>query len=114
KSLRTLFFYQPEDGIRADLVTGVQTCALPISRDLLRFDLDFDLPDIFLPEFPPPMFLTTRPDLGDVSKKQLITIDNYYDLFKNRSEEHTSELQSPDHLVCRLLLEKKKIHNITA
>src|SRR5947208_16371103 len=28
--------------------------------------------------------------------------------FKRRSEEHTSELQSPDHLVCRLLLEKKK------
>src|SRR5258708_20945762 len=27
-----------------------------------------------------------------------------------RSEEHTSELQSPDHLVCRLLLEKKKHH----
>src|SRR5438552_9237530 len=26
-----------------------------------------------------------------------------------RSEEHTSELQSPDHLVCRLLLEKKKL-----
>src|SRR5438552_14927747 len=30
----------------------------------------------------------------------------------SRSEEHTSELQSPDHLVCRLLLEKKKIRNI--
>src|SRR5258708_23559033 len=29
-------------------------------------------------------------------------------LKRNRSEEHTSELQSPDHLVCRLLLEKKK------
>src|SRR5438552_8367836 len=28
-----------------------------------------------------------------------------------RSEEHTSELQSPDHLVCRLLLEKKKKNN---
>src|SRR5258708_19877329 len=28
---------------------------------------------------------------------------------RDRSEEHTSELQSPDHLVCRLLLEKKKI-----
>src|SRR5258708_13408469 len=28
-----------------------------------------------------------------------------------RSEEHTSELQSPDHLVCRLLLEKKKIRD---
>src|SRR5258708_38348867 len=30
----------------------------------------------------------------------------------SRSEEHTSELQSPDHLVCRLLLEKKKKYNI--
>src|SRR5258708_15174908 len=30
------------------------------------------------------------------------------DLCETRSEEHTSELQSPDHLVCRLLLEKKK------
>src|SRR5438552_5414175 len=29
-----------------------------------------------------------------------------------RSEEHTSELQSPDHLVCRLLLEKKKIKRV--
>src|SRR5258708_14834058 len=29
-----------------------------------------------------------------------------------RSEEHTSELQSPDHLVCRLLLEKKKYKNV--
>src|SRR5258708_18792676 len=31
---------------------------------------------------------------------------------RDRSEEHTSELQSPDHLVCRLLLEKKKILDI--
>src|SRR5258708_17553153 len=29
-----------------------------------------------------------------------------------RSEEHTSELQSPDHLVCRLLLEKKNTHHM--
>src|SRR5258708_12026186 len=29
-----------------------------------------------------------------------------------RSEEHTSELQSPDHLVCRLLLEKKKCNDV--
>src|SRR3990170_8444215 len=29
-----------------------------------------------------------------------------------RSEEHTSELQSPDHLVCRLLLEKKKTTDV--
>ena len=50
-------------------------------RDLTRFDLDYDLPDHFLPEFPAPMFLTTRPDLGDVSQGKLVTIDNYYDLF---------------------------------
>src|SRR5258708_22265585 len=31
-------------------------------------------------------------------------------LHQIRSEEHTSELQSPDHIVCRLLLEKKKTH----
>jgi cytochrome c peroxidase len=53
------------------------------SRDLARFDLDFDLPDHFLPEFPPPMYLTTRPDLGDVSRGKLVTIDNYYELFKD-------------------------------
>jgi cytochrome c peroxidase len=51
-------------------------------RDLTRFDLDFDLPDHFLPEFPPPIYLTTRPDLGDVSKGQLVTIMNYFDLFQ--------------------------------
>ncbi len=39
-------------------------------RDLTRFDLDFDLPDHFLPEFPAPIYLTTRPDLGDVSQGQ--------------------------------------------
>jgi cytochrome c peroxidase len=36
-------------------------------RDLTRFDLDFDLPDHLLADFPPAIFLTTRPDLGDVS-----------------------------------------------
>ncbi len=51
------------------------------ARDLTRFDLDFDLPDRFLPEFPAPIFLTTRPDLGDVSKGKLVTIDNFMELF---------------------------------
>ncbi len=51
------------------------------NRDLTRFDLDFDLPDAFLPEFPPAIYLTTRTDLGDVSKGQLVTLDNYYQLF---------------------------------
>lgn len=50
-------------------------------RDLSRFDLDFDLPDHLLPEFPPPIYLTTRPDLGDVSQGKVVTIMNYYELF---------------------------------
>jgi cytochrome c peroxidase len=48
---------------------------------LQRFDLDFDLPEQFLPEFPPPIFLTTHKELGDVSQGKMVTIDNYYDLF---------------------------------
>lgn len=51
-------------------------------RDLTRFDLDFDLPDHLLPEFPAPIYLTTRPDLGDVSQGKLVTLDNYHELFK--------------------------------
>lgn len=50
-------------------------------RDLQRFDLDFDLPDHLLPEFPAPIFLITRTDLGDVSQGKLITIDNFMEVF---------------------------------
>jgi len=49
-------------------------------RDLRRFDVDFDLPDRFTPEFPPPIVLTSHPELGDVSRGQLLTIKNYYEL----------------------------------
>jgi cytochrome c peroxidase len=54
-------------------------------RDLTRFDLDHDFNKHkhLLPEFPPPIFLTTRPDLGDVSKGQLVTVANFNDLFKD-------------------------------
>ena len=48
---------------------------------LVRFDLDFDLPEHFLPDPTPTVYLTTRPDLGDVAKGQLITIENYYQIF---------------------------------
>ncbi len=51
------------------------------NRDLTRFDLDFDIPERFLPEFPAAIYLTTRPDLGDVSQGKLVTIDNYYEIF---------------------------------
>src|SRR5258708_26913825 len=50
----------------------------------------------------PHSFVLPRPcDWEDRSKHRAMPDDG-------RSEEHTSELQSPDHLVCRLLLEKKK------
>jgi cytochrome c peroxidase len=50
-------------------------------RDLTRFDLDFQLPTHFLPEFPPAIYLTTRPDLGNVSQGKVVTLTNYYELF---------------------------------
>ncbi|QWV96760.1 cytochrome B6 [Geomonas nitrogeniifigens] len=50
---------------------------------LQRFDVDFDLPEPFLPEFPPAIFLQNRPELGDVSRGEVVSINNYYRLFKN-------------------------------
>src|SRR5947208_6861494 len=96
--------FQAEDGIRADLVTGVQTCALPIlefKRKLYSQDTGATA------ERPGP---TSTLDLirssgvchGSWQKSSKCSTCKW------RSEEHTSELQSPDHLVCRLLLEKKK------
>lgn len=49
---------------------------------LQRFDVDFDIPDAFLPEFPPAIFLQQRPELGDVSRGQVVTMANFRDLFK--------------------------------
>jgi cytochrome c peroxidase len=49
-------------------------------RSLERFDVEFDLPDHFIPEFPPPMYLTTHPELGDVSQGKLLSIKNYYEI----------------------------------
>jgi cytochrome c peroxidase len=60
--------------------TQIDAIAEAEKRDLSRFDVDFELPDHLLPEFPPPMFLTSRPDLGDVSQGQVLTIKNYYAL----------------------------------
>lgn len=50
---------------------------------LQRFDVDFDIPDNFLPEFPPAIFLQSRPELGDVSRGEVVSINNYYRLFKD-------------------------------
>lgn len=50
---------------------------------LERFDVDFDLPDAFLPEFPPAIFLNNRPELGDVSRGEVVSINNFHRLFKD-------------------------------
>src|SRR2546429_5131106 len=83
------FFFQAEDGIRDVAVTGVQTCALPISSfgNSTRYS-------------------RTAPS----ASKGLSDADSCRRNCE-RSEEHTSELQSRLHLVCRLLLEKKKKSN---
>src|SRR5262249_28237923 len=44
---------------------------------LERFDVEFDLPDAFIPEFPPAIFLSSRPELGDVSRGEVVSINNY-------------------------------------
>src|SRR2546430_6549910 len=76
------FFFQAEDGIRDLTVTGVQTCALPI-------------------------FHQAEEDKG-AGKRQPAQQRRAAEDAAERSEEHTSELQSQSNLVCRLLLEKKK------
>src|SRR2546429_3331749 len=94
------FFFQAEDGIRDVAVTGVQTCALPISD----FGQTLGIwgvgpgPYLVLPFLPP---LTVRDGVGYAADGAM-----------NRSEEHTSELQSRLHLVCRLLLEKKNCDSV--
>src|SRR6266481_9419555 len=111
-SLGFFFFFQAEDGIRDGTVTGVQTCALPISglgqepgtrafiRELVRrcpvpLLVDADGLNALAPS-------GREPGALDALRRETATV------LTPRSEEHTSELQSQFHLVCRLLLEKKK------
>jgi cytochrome c peroxidase len=47
----------------------------------IRMDVDFDITDKYLPEFPPPMYLTTHKELGDVTGGKEVTFDNYYEIF---------------------------------
>ena len=50
---------------------------------LERFDVQFDIPDAFLPEFPAAIFLQNRPKLGDVSRGEVVSINNFHRLFKD-------------------------------
>src|SRR2546430_12330857 len=83
------FFFQAEDGIRDLTVTGVQTCALPIYRRYRQ---------------PPGVHQNVDSRWKNSPAASLPEASR-----RNRSEEHTSELQSQSNLVCRLLLEKKTI-----
>lgn len=79
-----------------------------VVEGLERVDVLFDLPEVYLPEFPPPLFLTTRPDLGDVTKGQLITLQNFEGMFQ--------DVLTPFQLEgLRLLLQKTTAqrHNLT-
>src|SRR3712207_1480599 len=99
------FFFQAEDGIRDIGVTGVQTCALPISGSATQKKFNGWLDRLV-------SFVGGLKD----DKGQPIPIifrpfhehTQSWSWWGNRSEEHTSELQSRQYLVCRLLLEKKK------
>jgi cytochrome c peroxidase len=64
-------------------------------RDLTRFDLDFDLPDHLMADFPPAIYLTTRPDLGDVSKGKLLTTDNFHGILNPKQLEGLRLLLTP-------------------
>ena len=79
---RNLFPFQP-------LAHPIQTTAHMVFPDNWlanhpeheRIDMDHDFPDAYLPEFPPPLFLTTHLELGDVTQGKEITIGNYFEIF---------------------------------
>src|SRR5690606_39779560 len=97
-----VFFFQAEDGIRVFHVTGVQTCALPIYREGVP-RLDAPLPRVPQPRRPRPARRGARDGIPEPARRGAHGIRRHA-----RSEEHTSELQSRENLVCRPLLEKKK------
>src|SRR5256886_12243597 len=109
------FFFQAEDGIRDLTVTGVQTCALPISLALLQVRLAVRPPRL-QPTVAPRLDVLVQLLHGRGVEQHLprwhplVGAPGQHRVFEGvpRSEEHTSELQSQSNLVCRLLLEKKK------
>src|SRR2546427_2626177 len=137
----SIFFFQAEDGIRDLTVTGVQTCALPISSRWASARSMLSPPSIRCSPtavrvstgrppaspgctrirvrsvVPPPTSTTSTRRQCASSAARRSPCSTSQSWKAARSEEHTSELQSQSNLVCRLLLEKKKkkrkIHNYT-
>jgi len=81
---RGLFPYpslpHPKHATGGQVFPQVQIAMFP---RLERFDVEFDLPEAFLPEFPPAIFLQNRPELGDVSRGEVVSINNFHRLFKD-------------------------------
>src|SRR3712207_7442374 len=110
------FFFQAEDGIRDIGVTGVQTCALPISPKVdyiswtieVLADGNYTLTSCFIIT----LFINTFsfPLKFNACMMECESCELAYCVLHTccndevRSEEHTSELQSRQYLVCRLLL----------
>lgn len=46
-----------------------------------RIDVDHDIPDNYLPEYPAPMFLTTHKEYGDITQGKEVTLGNYFEMF---------------------------------
>src|SRR5256885_5918385 len=102
-----IFFFQAEDGIRDYKVTGVQTCALPI---YITVAMPASQGGDFRPAKVARLALceVEQRIMGRIKRSTTNKTVLHGDGNPVRSEEHTSELQSPCNLVCRLLLEKKK------
>src|SRR5256886_7716777 len=116
------FFFQAEDGIRDLTVTGVQTCALPISSSAQTVH-DVNIPSQYFMKSDAcqrchaDIYAQWNSSMHHFSsfnnqwyRKSIEYMQDVAGVkpSKWRSEEHTSELQSQSNLVCRLLLEKKK------
>src|SRR5690554_7375126 len=99
------FFFQAEDGIRDADVTGVQTCALPISSSPTSFEF---LSKVNSEDYGSKHIWSVWHGLRPIQHYRKLYPRFAAEFGMQRSEEHTSELQSRPHLVCRLLLEKKK------
>src|SRR2546430_5953547 len=107
-----VFILQAEDGIRYLTVTGVQSCALPISDPLGGCPVPL-LGEGALHSRQERVTVSQRRRLRvalllrDEEAARTVEVVVLVERERRRSEEHTSELQSPSNLVCRLLLEKK-------
>src|SRR5690606_39313022 len=131
------FFFQAEDGIRDFHVTGVQTCALPILAEKFGQETLLDMAQMTIPtraevdKSLKELEQAAKDEMEQLAEQAREAAEQarasgqeidpqqaeqqfqqaqqaILEKYQPRSEEHTSELQSRENLVCRLLLEKKK------